>query len=268
MNRNFLLLVLSTSLLAHCAFAGSRAVVIQSPDTGWENALPVGPVTIEPKFTWIAGMNLSAGWENAGETQSIFIAPQVDKTFKADRATHIVGNFELLAGIQRQLSDTIQGQFGLTISASNKAPVSGVIWDDLDPTFDNYTYSYRVQHSAVTVKGKFLADLDYWVTPWLSCGVGIGINKASAYYNLPRISEAVSNPNFSTHSMSTLTYNVGAGVQKAMDEHWQLGIGYEFSDWGKSTLTQGPAQVYNSGLSLTSFYTNALLLNITYISGV
>jgi opacity protein-like surface antigen len=123
-----------------------------------------------------------------------------------------------------------------------------------------------VQHTHLAVKAKFLLDLVYWFTPWLSCSFGAGINKASSFSSTPRIFEAVPTPSFDTHTLTSFTYTVGAGIQKPLDEHWQLGIGYEFADWGKNRLAQGPYQIYNTGLSIDNFYTNSILLNITYIS--
>ena len=43
-----------------------------------------------------------------------------------------------------------------------------------------------------------------------------------------------------------------------------VGVGYEFSDWGKSQLGRAPGQTINSGLALSHFYTNAFQPNVTY----
>ena len=59
---------------------------------------------------------------------------------------------------------------------------------------------------------------------------------------------------------------MGAGVQKALNNHWQVGVGYEFADWGKSTLGRSLGQTLNTGLSLNYFYTNGVLFNLTYLA--
>ncbi|MGL6035737.1 MAG: porin family protein, partial [Legionella sp.] len=60
-------------------------------------------------------------------------------------------------------------------------------------------------------------------------------------------------------------YTVGAGLQKSLNDNWQVGVGYEFADWGKSQLASAPEQTLNSGLGLNHLYTNGVLLNVTYV---
>ncbi|HAT8718368.1 TPA: porin family protein, partial [Legionella pneumophila] len=62
------------------------------------------------------------------------------------------------------------------------------------------------------------------------------------------------------------TYTLGAGVQKSISEHWQLGVGYEFADWGKSELGRASGQTLNEGLKLNHLYTNGVVLNLTYVA--
>jgi len=86
------------------------------------------------------------------------------------------------------------------------------------------------------LKGKLLADRGYWLIPWISGSLGVGVNKAQSFSNVPTIFEALPNANFSSNSKTTFTYTLGAGVQKALSTNWQIGVGYEFADWGKSQL--------------------------------
>lgn len=56
------------------------------------------------------------------------------------------------------------------------------------------------------------------------------------------------------------------GAQKALNQHWQVGVGYEFADWGISQLGRAAEQTQNSGLTLNHLYTNGVLFNLTYIA--
>ena len=141
-----------------------------------------------------------------------------------------------------------------------------MIWDDADPQFDNYSYLYKVRNSRVAVKGKLLLDKGYWVMPWVSASLGVGFNRARDFTNTPLIFEALPNNNFEDHTKTAFTYTLGAGVQKPISEHWQMGVGYEFADWGKSGLNRAPAQTLNTGLALNHLYTNSVLFNLTYIA--
>lgn len=80
------------------------------------------------------------------------------------------------------------------------------------------------------------------------------------------IFEALPNPNFADHTKTAFTYTLGVGVQKAFNDHWQVGIGYEFADWGKSKLGRASGQTMNSGLALNHLYTNGILFNLTYVA--
>jgi opacity protein-like surface antigen len=95
--------------------------------------------------------------------------------------------------------------------------------------------------------------------------VGAAWNEASDYTNIPKLEEAVASPNFSDHTTFAFSYTLGVGMQYEMNKHWQLGMGYEFSDWGRSHLGAAPGQSLGQGLGLSHFYTHALVLNFTYI---
>ncbi|HHX3357169.1 TPA: outer membrane protein, partial [Legionella anisa] len=97
-------------------------------------------------------------------------------------------------------------------------------------------------------------------------GVGVGFNRAHDFTNTPLIFEALPNPDFADHTKTAFTYTLGAGVQKALNDHWQIGAGYEFADWGKSELGRAFGQTMNSGLALNHLYTNGVLFNLTYVA--
>ena len=225
----------------------------------------MGPV-VAP-YSFVATLSGGPVWtNNAGDTQQFYLAPELEKRYVAGKSSETLGEGELFLGIQHALNTTVQGQLGLAVAATSNATLRGVIWDDADPIFDNYTYKYKVQHTHVAVKAKLLADMGYIVTPWLSGSVGVGFNRAFDYTSTPTIFEAFPTPNFASRTQTTFTYTVGAGIQKALTQHWQVGVGYEFADWGKSQLGRSAGQTLNTGLTVDHLYTNGLLFNITWLS--
>lgn len=102
--------------------------------------------------------------------------------------------------------------------------------------------------------------------PWVSASLGIGFNNTHDFQNSPLISEAVTMTNFASSTQTSFTYTLGAGAQKVLNPHWQIGAGYEFSDWGQSQLNRASGQMLNSGLSLNHLYTNGVLFNLTYLA--
>jgi opacity protein-like surface antigen len=216
-------------------------------------------------FSWVAAFSAGPVWENDGETQTFYLAPDIEKTYKANNETNALGDGELFIGFQHELTKTLQGQLGLTLAATTAASLSGYIWDDASPEFNNFEYNYQIQHTHLAAKGKLLIDRGYWVIPWVSVSLGVAFNHAYDFDSTPLIFEAIPLPDFSSNTTTSFTYTLSVGIQRMLDQHWQLGVGYEFADWGQSELGRAPGQTLNSGLKLDHFYTNGILFNLTYL---
>lgn len=245
MNKSFLMLGLSASLVAMPGWSGTMGVA----QPVWHS---VGTVSVGPV------------WGHGGTTQTFFLTPEIEKTYVAYKSTGTLVDGELFLGVQRDYP-TFQGQIGLAGVGTSNAKFSGIIWDDADPEFDNHVYRYRLQHAHVAVKGKLLADQGYWFIPWVSASIGVGFNTAHAYRDVPTIFEALPNPYFHSHTKTAFTYTLGAGVQKPINQNWQVGVGYEFADWGSSQLGRAAGQTLNAGLGTTHYYTNGVMFNLTYV---
>jgi opacity protein-like surface antigen len=250
MKKHSVVMLLSTSILAASAFAGTMGPIIQTP----------------PAWTWVGTLSAGPVWESGGKTQTFNLAPAIEKTYITHQGLHALFDGEIFGGAQKTLSPVVSGQLGLAIAATSNAKLTGSIWDDADPQFNNYVYRYHIQHTHIAVKGKLLAERGYWLTPWVSGSLGVGFNRAHEFKNTPTIFEALPNPAFASHTTSDFTYTLGAGVQKALNAHWQAGVGYELADWGKSSLGRAAGQTLNSGLALSHFYTNGVLFNLTYLA--
>lgn len=218
----------------------------------------------QPVWHGVTAVSLGPVWGNNGTTQTFFLTPEIEKSYVAGSTTSTLFDGELFFGVQRDYP-TFQGQLGFAVAATSNAALSGIIWDDADPTFNNYSYRYRVQHTHFALKGKLLADRGYWLIPWISGSIGVGINTAHAYKDTPLIFEALPNPYFGAHTQAAFTYTAGAGVQKQMTQNWQVGVGYEFADWGQSRLNRAAGQTLNSGLRMNHYYTNGVMFNLTYV---
>lgn len=218
------------------------------------------------KSSWVASVSIGPAWEKAGKTQTFYIAPNIEKSFVAEKESDALVDMEIFLGIQKSLHETLNSQLGFAVTATSSAFLSGFILDDANPIFNNYTYKYRIRHSHLALKGKLLADLGYNLIPWVSGSIGVGFNRAYQFNNEPTISSVVAMPNFVNNTTSSFTYTIGLGVQRQLNTHWQAGIGYEFADWGRSHLNRAPGQTLNKGLELSHLYTNGLLINLTYLA--
>lgn len=226
----------------------------------------MGPAVPDNEWTWVGTISAGPVWTKAGRTQTFALAPEIEKTYAARKSTNALASAELFIGIQKTLSSQWWGQLGLAAATTGSAKLQGRIWDDADPQFDNHSYQYRIRHNRVTVKGKLLTDCGYGFMPWVSGSIGAGFNRAHDFSNTPLIFEALPNSNFTNRTKTAFTYTLGAGLQTAIDDHWQAGVGYEFADWGKSELGRAAGQTLNSGLKLNHLYTNGVIFNLTYVA--
>jgi len=225
----------------------------------------MGPVASPGNWSWVGSVSAGPVWAKGGDTQTFYLAPGIEKSYRAPESSNALASGELFVGIQKALTSQWLGQLGLAVATTGDAKLQGVIWDDANAAFANYSYQYKVRNTRVAVKGKLLLDKGYWALPWVSASLGVGFNRAQ-FTNTPLIFEAVPNANFSSHTSTAFSYTLGAGIQKAIGEHVQAGVGYEFADWGKSSLGPALGQTMNSGLSLSHLYTNGVLFNLTYVA--
>ncbi len=152
------------------------------------------------KSSGVATLSVGPVWESAGNTQTFYLAPNIEKTNAANHASHALVDGEFFLGIQKPLRETLEGQIGLAIAKTDNASLSGNIWDDADSLFNNYTYHYQVRHTHLALKGKVLADRGYNVTLWVSGSLGVGFNQAHDFSNTPTINEAVVMSNFASNT--------------------------------------------------------------------
>lgn len=247
---NFLLRVMLTLMGVQTATAGTMGT-ISNPSLSYFATLSAGPV-----------------WPiSAGKTQILTLTPEIVKAYIAKDSSQTIADGEFFVGVQKwSLLYNLQGQLGVAVATTSQVGLSGIIWDDAAPEFDNYSYQYKLRHTHVAIKGKLAADRGYIVTPWISGSVGVGFNQSNNFSSRPLIYEAVPTPDFTNHTTTEFTYTVGAGLQRTIARNCQVGIGYEFADWGSSYLGRAPGQTTRRGLDLNHLYTNGLLFSISYIS--
>jgi len=218
-----------------------------------------------PPTSKIIAISGGPAWYHAGQTQTIALQPNFANTYSAITPRHVLATGELFLGLQRSLSQIGMAQLGLALAGSTAAQAQGDIWETADPAFDNFTYQYRITNAHVGIKTKWL--FDHWRTllfPYVSASLGVAVNQASRFAMTPLIFEALPVAGFQNHQETALTYTLGVGVHKIFDAHWQLGIGYEFEDWGRSSLGPAPGQTNSSGLSLNHLETQQLQFTINY----
>ncbi|NNM58837.1 MAG: porin family protein [Legionellales bacterium] len=253
-------------LLFLVSLLGSTSSALANLPSSSTQTMPATLLDSQNTSAWVVTLSGGPSWISGGETQTFYLAPEIEKTYTADKPTNTVGEGDLFLGVQKPLYNKLLGQLGFDFAATGNAGLSGDIWDDADPEFNNHNYDYDINHKAFALKGKLLLDMNLPVIPWISASAGIGFNQASHFTNNSTIFQALPNPDFSDNTTSSFTYTLAVGIQRIITKNWQAGVSYEFADWGKSELGNAEGQTMGSGLSLSHLYSNAVLLNITYLA--
>ncbi len=254
-----------TSLFAAALFSFSAQVALATSQPPANNSSLASFINTLRTSPLVATLSIGPVWENAGHHQSFYLTPTIEKAYAPSESAHALVDGELFLGWQHTVREDLHAQLGLAVATTGNADLSGDIWDDASSAYNNYRYAYQVQHTHIAVKGKLLRDTPFYaLRPYLSGSLGLGFNRAHDFSNTPTLFQAVTTPNFADNTSTSFTYTLGIGVQRALKEHWQAGVGYEFSDWGSSHLGRSPGQTLNKGLSLNHLYTNGLLFNLTW----
>lgn len=218
---------------------------------------------------FLIGLSAGPTWISGNQTQTINLEPDVAKTYTGENGNSAFASVELLAGVQRSFvikQQPVLGQFGIAIVGAGNAELNGNIWEDADPMFDNFTYTYKVNHVHVAVKGRLVGNNSRFLEPYISASLGVGFNHAYHFTMTPKISEEVVPPAFQSNTTTTFSYTLGIGLQKSFTSHIQAAIGYEFADWGKIQLARAPGQTVNQGPSLNHLYAQQLQFSLFYIA--
>lgn len=218
------------------------------------------------KLTWplFASFSMGPVWGSGGKTQTLALSPEIEKRYVSTKPSNNLIDGEIFLGVHNHFKETFQSQLGVAFATVSNATLAGHVWEDADPRFDNYVYRYNLQHNHIAFKGKLLKT-NHRLMPWGSASVGIAFNHSKHFTNEPLICEAIASPNFGSHTRTAFTYTLEAGLASNISEKWQLGLGYSFSDWGKSDLNKATGQTENNRLNLSHFYTQGMLFNLTYL---
>ncbi len=212
---------------------------------------------IGTNFMWtIAG---GPAWASSGQPQSMtnISGTAVVNSSSSDHQAAI-GVGELFLGVYKELNNAVQGQLGVEIAYGGNVGVSG--------TISNVSYSYKVYQTRVAVKGKLVLNdlpMSSLIQPYVSAGLGEGFNNSINYsLNPPTANQTY--PLYSNKSVQSLTYTAGGGIQIPFSPFMQVGIGYEYANWGKSGLGSASGFPALPEPAVQNININTLLVSLSY----
>ncbi|MDF1677640.1 MAG: porin family protein [Legionellaceae bacterium] len=212
---------------------------------------------------------LSGGpaWQSDGKTQTFTLQPTVQNAYVANKNTSALGSGAIYLAIQGPFYKSVLANIGVAFTGSGTAKLSGEVWQDASPDFSNFTYNYEVNQFRVAFKARLVeTDPKYLkaVKPYLSGEVGGGANRSTRYFTTRTIDTAVLQPPFANNTVLALTYAFGAGLQGNVTPHVQVGVGYEFANWGKNNLGIANGQTTPDRLGSSHLYVNELQFSVLY----
>ncbi|HAT8325083.1 TPA: outer membrane beta-barrel protein [Legionella pneumophila] len=239
------------------------------------NAGSLGPISsphlFHPMISVFGGINLVKS--NYSQTLSDFDGQiYAYNNQNNHKTTGLVGVF---LGEERALPRPgILMQTGIEYSYLGKVKVNGVHAVGYTPASSTlYTYSQQLQSQQLLAVMKLLTTVKKSYHPYAALGLGVAINKSGQFNATTNETGSINlTPRFDNHTHKALSYNLGLGVDKTLSEHLRMGLGYRFTDLGKSTLGYGQVSVNNFTatspftLSTPHTYVNQFIAQVSYIA--
>ncbi|WP_133128704.1 hypothetical protein [Legionella nagasakiensis] len=213
---------------------------------------------------------------------STSVTNTVANTYNAKKHWQAIGTGEVFLGLQWLINPLIINQLGVAFGGAGEANLQGTITINSVPSGSQY--KYQTNHGKVVARDKLLFCLpNYSIQPFITGSFGASFNTAHGYYTYPMINSSVSAPWFEDKTQSfSYTYSLGLGIQKNINRNWNVALGYEFADWGRSGLGSGTFGVQDdiqilgtsftvsepatyNGPKLSHIYTHNVLLSVSYL---
>lgn len=214
---------------------------------------------------WMAVITVTGGpaWTNPGRNQILYPNfPDQSQHFTPLTSSTSVGVGGIIFSLQHALSPILFAQLGVGISVASDVQVRGVL--GINDATNVGLYQYQVAPVRGEIKGKLIYGENQFIQPYLSGGIGIGLTHTHHYKTILLDDSYSPLSIFKDHSDTTFAYSVGAGVQKNIAQFWQVGVGYEFADWGANNLGGDGLSLFQ-GPGSPHLYTHELLISISYL---
>lgn len=169
-------------------------------------------------------------------------------------------------------------QLGIEYNYFWDIPIYGLSSVGEPETYTNYTYDYILQTQQALAVAKFFTSVELLTIPshifypYVSVGLGVAFNHSSQYNTAPQGTECANLPPVFGNNMNVnLSYSVGLGVDTNITQHIRVGLGYQFSHFGRASLHSGEI-VFNNyyfptnfALNVPNVVANQFLAQVSYL---
>ncbi|MCW8408821.1 outer membrane beta-barrel protein [Legionella sp. PATHC035] len=264
--RSFFFSLASCFALSSLASAGSMGSI--APVQGFHPVFTL--------FGGVAGLDAKTNspqtFSGTDDEQFLYVSKKHNQT------TGFVGGF---LGTEYQLPHPgLFLQAGVEYDYFGNAWINGQNAVGIEPdTSTLYNYSWRIQTQQVLAVAKLFTTTEltfgapHQLFPYLSVGLGAAFNNANEFSTMTEETGSINlTPTFNDHTHSAFSYTLGVGVDTSINQQMRFGVGYRFSDFGKSSLDEGQVvfQQYKApvpfALSTAHTYANQFMVQLSYVA--
>jgi opacity protein-like surface antigen len=132
--------------------------------------------------------------------------------------------------------DKFEWQSGFNFHQTSPFLTKGIFIQGADDgSLNTFRYNYKILTRQFLFENKMLYTLQSIYHPYISTGLGLGLNNASGFStdNNPILTRLYQNR--TSHSFS---YQIGFGIENDVSNTCRVGIGYRYADMGNASLGQ------------------------------
>lgn len=202
-----------------------------------------------------------------GDSHNLTLVPPFSNTDASSKHWEVVGDFGGFVGIEHKCKKWLSIQTGIAGYGNTAVPITGKVLQYGVPDFDNFRYSYHVNHGRIMFSNKVLTTLNRYpkLKPYFTFELGAAFNRATAYQETPLIDLPPMAP-FANHSKTSFTWGLGFGEDYTINDHFRFGIGYQLADLGAASLGMTTAETTDQTLEVAPLWSNQLRFQLSYIS--
>jgi len=228
----------------------------------------VQPDESERTTKFVASGRFGWDWAKVGNSQYIkFVniqpAPSYFDTEQSTNERFLLGGF---LGVEFPfLIKRLHWQTGAAYYQTNNFKTKGIIYDWSLPDEGNREYHYQIKNQRVMFENKFLYRLTKYFYGYILGGVGAAFNKSQGYYEVALNQNTTPGGVFEPHTETSVSYSVGIGAEAILTDYLRAGVGYQFSDLGKTKFGDYSTGNTNETISTAATPTQELILQMSFI---
>lgn len=240
-----------------CSFS---SVVLSAPQTHTAQSH-----NQQPTESWYASILAGASWIDSGKETQVNFGGLATNLYQPNSNSAIGPLVGFEAGWQWRNQKNwwqagIQSYYSQATSKHNRVrPLYFV-----NPSLATLDYSYIISSTPILVVGEYGWKKEI-ISPYLIAGVGISVNRALDYNEVPTDPNGSAQPMRSMFKDNTkigIATELGLGLNYMLLPHVALNLQYDFTYYGKART--GTTSTSSSGsLALGHIYANNLLLKLT-----